>query len=235
MTFQNRGRLAGFVYFLLVLTGIFNLVYVPTQIINWSDAAQTVANIKSSELLFRAGIVTGIFSYVLYLILPLLLFDIFKNIDRRMAVLMVTLACASVPISIFNIVDKVNILTLLGDDPYLKTLTPEQIQTQVMLLLDSYNNGIAVVKIFWGLWLFPFGYLIFKSGYAPKVLGIFLMLGCFGYVFIFATRLMCPDTIIPSLISKPATIGEIGTCLWLLIMGVKAQTDKAENHTNSIK
>lgn len=229
MTFQNKGRLAGFVYFMLVITGIFNLVYVPLQIVDWSDAAATVSNINSSELLFRAGIVVGIVSYVFYLILPIILFDIFKDIDRRMAVLMVTLACASVPISIFNMVDKVNILTLLGDDPYLQALTPEQIQTQVMLLLDSYNNGIAVVKIFWGLWLFPLGYLIFKSGYVPKVLGIFLMLGCFGYVFIFATKLMCPDAEIPSLISKPATIGEIGTCLWLLVMGVKEKKVTATN------
>ena len=90
-----------------------------------------------------------------------------------------------------------------------------------MLSLKSYNNGIAVVQIFWGLWLLPFGYLAFKSGYVPRILGVCLMLGCFGYLTVFLTNMLFPEITIPSVVSKPASIGEIGTCLWVLILGNK--------------
>jgi len=228
MTKKNTARLAGFVYLLVVITGIFNLAYVPTQLIVWSDAAATVNNIMSSEFLFRSGIVAGILCYIFYLILPFLLFDLFKEVNKNMAVLMVALAATSVPISLFNMVNKVDVLTLLSGAQYLDALGMEQIQIQVMLLLESYNNGISVVQIFWGLWLFPFGYLAFKSGYIPKILGISLMLGCFGYLIFFFGGMLFPDISIPHLIKRPATFGEIGTCLWLLIMGIKEKPNKQQ-------
>lgn len=226
MSKKATARFAGFIYLLLVLTGIFSLLYVPSQLIVWQDPATTVSNIMASEFLFRAGIAVGILCYVFYLILPFVLFKLFKDVDLTSAVLMVVLAAFSVPISLFNLVDKVNILTLLSDTQYIDTLGMEQIQTQVMLLLESYNNGIAVVQIFWGLWLFPFGYLAFKSGYIPKILGISLMLGCIGYLIKFFARLLFPDVSIPSFVGWPASFGEIGTCLWLLIMGAKVNTEE---------
>lgn len=226
MNLKEKGRLAGGIYLMLVLTGIFNLIYVPSKLIVWSDASATVANISEFNFLFRAGITVGIISYVIYLLLPLVFFDIFKNVNRRFAVLMVALAVVSVPVSLFNMVDKVNVLTLLSDANYLSTLSAEQIQTKVMLLLKSYSNGIAVVQIFWGLWLFPLGYLIFKSAYLPRILGILLMLGCFGYLTRFFAHFLFPEVDIPSIVSKPASIGEIGTCVWLLIMGIKEKRNK---------
>ena len=229
MNLNAKGRLAGAIYLMLVLTGIFNLLYVPSKLIVMNDAAATVNNIYSFEFLFRTGITAGILSYVFYLLLPLVLFDIFKDINRRYAIVMAALAIVSVPISLFNMVDKVNVLTLLSGASYLNELSAEQIQTQVMLLLKSYNNGIAVVQIFWGLWLFPLGYLIIKSGYVPKILGVLLILGCFGYLIRFFGRLLFPEIDIPSFVSKPGSIGEIGTCLWLLIMGIKHPSEKQQS------
>jgi hypothetical protein len=224
MSKNTIARFAGLFYLLLVITGIFHLLYVPSQLIDWVDPLTTINNIKSSELLFRSGIVVGVVSFVFYLILPFILFELFKEVNKTMARLMVILAVVSVPISLFNMVDKINVLTLLSDAEYLNPLGAEQIQAQVMLLLKSYNNGIAVLRIFWGLWLFPFGYLAFKSGYIPRVLGVSLMLGCFGYLISFFSRLLFPEVSIPGFIGWPASFGEIGTCLWLLIMGVKEKT-----------
>ena len=229
MNLNTKGRLAGMLYLLLVITGIFNLKYVPTELIVWTDAAVTLNNISSSEFLYRSSIVAGILSYVVYLLLPLVLFDIFKDVNRRLALLMVAFAVISVPISLFNMVDKVNVLTLLSDANFLSTLSTEQIQTQIMLLLKSYNNGISVVLIFWGLWLFPFGYLIFKSGYIPKILGVLLMLGCFGYLTLFLQRFLFPDVELPGFVSMPASLGELGTCLWLLIFGVKDRSPESKS------
>jgi hypothetical protein len=224
MTKKSTARLAGLIYLLLVLSGIFYLLYVPSQLIVSGDAATTVNNIMESELLFRSGIAVGVLSNVFFLILPFVLFELFKDVNRNCAVLMVILSVVSVPFTLFNMVDKVNVLTLLSGAQYLDALSVEQIQVQVMLLLKSYSNGIQLIQIFWGLWLFPFGFLVFKSGYAPKIFGVLLMLGCFGYLIKFFGAILYPSIDIPSFVGKPSALGEIGICLWLLIMGIK---DKA--------
>ena len=224
MTKSETARLAGLTYLVVVLTGIFNLVYVPTQLIDWSNAATTTNNILNSEFLFRLGIVAGVISYIAFLILPFILFSLFESVNRNYALLMVILASVSVPISIFNMINKVDILTLLSGAQYLNTFEIEQIQTQVMLLLKSYNNGLAIVQIFWGLWLFPFGYLVFRSGFLPKIFGVLIMLGCFGYLIKFFRILLIPDVDIPY-VGIPGSLGEIGICLWLLIMGAKDVED----------
>lgn len=224
---KTIARFAGFAYLLVVLTGIFSLIYVPSQLIVWEDPATTINNIKSSELLFRFGIVASVLCYIFFLILPFILFELFKEVNRTAAVFMVVLAAISVPISLFNIVYKVDVLTMLSGKQYLDVYTIEQIRAQVMLLLRSYNNGISVVLIFWGLWLFPFGYLAFKSGYVPKIFGISLMLGCFGYLISFFGNMLYPEVELPDFIGYPASFGEIGICLWLLIMGIKDNSIKA--------
>ena len=229
MSQSNTARLAGLIYLLLVLTGIFNLVYVPSQLIVWSSAATTVKNITDSEFLFRLSIVTGILSYIFFLVLPFILYDLFKSVHRKYALLMVVLAVASVPISIFNMVNKIDVLTLLSGIDLLDGIEVKQIQTQVMLLLNSYHNGILAVQIFWGLWLFPFGYLVFKSGFLPKIFGVLLMLGCVGYIVKFFGALLFPDIAIPGFVSKPGAFGEIGICLWLLIMGIKDKKGDKNN------
>jgi len=223
LTMKNKGRLAGFIYFLLVITGIFNLMYVPSQLIVMSDPAQTVSNIMANPLLLRAGMVTGILSYICYLLLPFVLFDLFKDVNRNCALLMVILSVISVPISIANMVNFADILTLLSGADYLSVFNEQQIQTQVMLKLKSYSNGIKVVQIFWGLWLLPLGYLVYITGYIPKILGVMLMLGCVGYLILFFKTLLFPEVVLPSFIKMPGSIGEIGTCLWLLIMGVNTE------------
>ena len=133
MSQSNTARLAGFIYLLLVLTGIFNLVYVPSQLIVWSSAATTVKNITDSEFLFRLSIVTGILSYIFFLVIPFILYDLFKSVHRKYALLMVVLAVVSVPISIFNMVNKIDVLTLLSGIDLLDGIEVKQIQTQVML------------------------------------------------------------------------------------------------------
>jgi hypothetical protein len=140
---------------------------------------------------------------------------------------MVALAVVSVPISLVNINHKLEVLTLISKANFLNVFQENQLHAQVMLSLERYSNGIESVSIFWGLWLLPFGYLVFKSGFLPKVLGIFLMMGCFGYLINFIGDLLFPgyaDLGIASFISIPGSIGEIGICLWLLIMGPKEKS-----------
>jgi hypothetical protein len=217
-------RLAGFLYLVVVLTGIFSLMYVPKQLIIWDNAMLTFQNISANESLFRLGIVSSLVCYTFFLFLPLVLYKLFKNSDEVYAQTMVILAVVSVPISFLNMQNKYAVLSLISGKNYLSVFTNQELQSQVLFYLSQYDKGILIVQIFWGLWLFPFGYLVFRSGFLPKILGVLLMLGCFGYLINFLGFSLFPTygTLgIASYVRLPASLGEIGICLWLLVMGVK--------------
>lgn len=221
---KKTARISGLLYLIVVLTGIFNLVYVPSKLIVWDNASVTFNNILESETLFRLGIMAGIICYTAFLILPIVLYKLLNQVNKTYAIGMVTLAVISVPVSLINLLNKVNILTLIRKAEYLQAIEADELQAQVLLYLDFYNNGIKIVSVFWGLWLLPFGYLVFKSGFLPKILGIFLMVGCFGYLSNFIGGFLFQnyaDLRIARFVSLPASIGEIGICLWLLIIGTK--------------
>jgi hypothetical protein len=224
---KKIARLAGALYLIVVISGIFHLMYVPSQLMDWNNPSLTVSNITNNETLFRFGIVGGIICYMAFLFLPLALYKLLSPVNKAHAILMVSLAVVSVPLSFVNLLNKFAVLTLIGKDNYLAAVDPGQLQTQIMLHLDFYRNGNSLTTIFWGLWLFPLGYLVFKSGFLPRILGIFLMLGCIGYVINFMGGFFSEtysDSLTASLLSIPSGIGEIGICLWLLIAGVKNST-----------
>ena len=225
---KKMARTAGFLYLFVVLSGIFSLAYVPQTLIVKDDITKTFNNILASETLFRLGILSSLICYIFFIFLPLSLYKLLKPVNLNHAVLMVILAIVSVPISFINMQHHFAVLSLInGANEYLKVYNQAQLLAQVKFHLDMYTNGIQIVQIFWGLWLFPFGYLVFKSGFLPKILGILLMLGCLGYLVEFVGELLINkfnEIAITSYISIPGSLGEIGTCLWLLIMGAKEKT-----------
>jgi Domain of unknown function (DUF4386) len=221
---KTTARIAGLLYLGVVLTGFFTLMYVPSKLIVSDNAALTYQNIVASESLFRLGIIGGLLCYTFFLFLPLLLYKLLKPVNENYAKIMVLLAVMSVPIFFLNVQNEFTVLSLINITNNHFGFSTEQIQSQIMLSLDQYDNGMRIVHIFSGLWLFPFGYLVFKSGFLPKILGILLMLGCFGYLINFVAHTLIPTYSkigISSYISLPASLGEIGICLWLLIMGAK--------------
>jgi hypothetical protein len=189
---KKTARIAGLLYMIVVLSGIFSLMYVPGKLIITGDGSATVKNIIAGETLFRIGILSGFICYIAFLLLPLVLYKLLKSVHKKAAILMVALAIVSVPISFVNMFQKFAVLTLISKAEYLKAFDMVQLQTQVLLHLDFYNNGIKILTIFWGLWLLPFGYLVFKSGFLPKILGILLMIGCFGYLINFTGAFFSP-------------------------------------------
>lgn len=222
MSKNKKARIAGILYLLLIICGLTYLMYIPQQLINLQNTTETINNIKNHELLFRFGIVMVICSFLVFILLPLALYSLLQSVNKLYAKFMVLFTLISVPVSFVNILNKFSILTLINKPEYAEKLGQTQLQTQVMLYLENYNNGVHLSLIFWGLWLFPFGYLVYKSGFLPKILGLFLMAGCFGYLISFFGNFLYSDfnkTIISDIIGYPASIGEIGICLWLLIVG----------------
>lgn len=222
---KKTARIAGIIYLVLILTGIFSLLYVPSKIIVWDDPTATVDNIQNFEFTFRMGIVSNLICFTCFIILPLALYKLLGKVNKSQAMLMVIFAIISVPISYLNIAHHIDVLDLIGNEMYLDSLSVEQRNMQVMSYLESFENGTLVAHIFWGLWLFPFGYLVYKSGYLPKFFGIMLMLGCFGYLTDFLGYFLFEGygkTLISTIAGIPASLGEIGICLWLLIIGIKS-------------
>jgi len=224
MTNENQfARWAGFTYLVVVVTGFFSLGYVPGKIAAPGNPQVMLANIVSHEGLFRAGIASFMVEQVAFLLLPLLLFRLLGTVNRVAAVAMVALAVTAVPIALVGVAHRLDALWLLTDAGALPTDTAN---AMARLSLSSYGHAIFVANLFWGLWLLPFGYLVFKSGMLPRALGILLILGGAGYLVDVFADLLLPlyaDTTFSNYVHLPAALGEVGTCLWLLVVGVRAR------------
>ena len=214
-----RARIAGFLYLMVNLPAPFALIYLPSRLIARGDAAATANNIMASESLFRLGIVGLLFNAIANIFLVLALYQLLKVVNKNMASLMVIFSLAAVPIAMLNELNNLAVLLLLSGADYLKVFTTEQLQALVYLFLRLHSQGLNIAQIFWGLWLFPMGYLVFKSGFLPRILGVLLMIGCFGYVIqSFAAFLGYNVSIIFF-----TSWGELLFLLWLLIKGVNVE------------
>ena len=185
---QRTARLAGLIYLVVVLSGFFHLLYVPSQLVVPGNAAATIARLVAGESLFRLGILGGFVCYTAFLVLPVALHRLLAPVQPTAALLMLVLAAASVPFSFANMLNKMAILPLLSG-PAGATAA---IQAQVMQHLQAYREGNGVAQIFWGLWLLPFGYLVWKSGFLPRALGFVLVVGGLGYLADFGADLLWP-------------------------------------------
>ena len=225
---KKDARIAGLLYLIAVLSGIISLVYVPSKLIIWGNAAETYNNIVSNESLFKLGILSDLILYTTFIFLSLALYKLLQKTNKNVARTMVILVLISVPISYVNLISKLDILSLINGTEILKPTALNLKYSKVMTLLESHNNGILLVEIFWGLWLFPFGYLVYKSGIIPKIMGVFLMIACFGYLADFLGYFLFPEefgeTVIPTIASISQAIGEMGICLWLLFIGAKEKS-----------
>lgn len=217
----TKSRTAGLIYLVVVVTGLFTLGYVPSRLIVDGDAARTVRQLLEGESLWRWGIVAGYACYVAFLLLPLELYRVLHPVNRRAAVTMVALAMMIPPIAFLNQRHLLDILSLLGNAA---AYTPAALEGAVTAELSAYRNGQLMAQLFWGLWLWPFGMLVYQSRLVPRGFGVILMVGCVGYVAHFLGTMLLPGY--PAMgvadwIRRPAGLGEMGIALWLAVVGVK--------------
>jgi hypothetical protein len=218
---QRTARLAGLLYILSKPFSAFGFFYVPSKLVVPGDAATTASNILASEGLFRSGIVSWLIGQLFYIVLPLVLYKLLKPVNKTHALLMVILILVAIPIGFINELNRLAVLLLLNGADYLKAFPVEQLQAQAMFFLDLHAQGIAVAQVFWGLWLLPMGYLVFRSGFLPRILGVLLMIACLGYLIDSLAILLFPKLEVT--IAQLTFLGEVLFPFWLLIRGVNVE------------
>lgn len=216
MTARTQGRVAGLVYLGVVLTGIFTLAYVPGRLMTSDDPAAIAAALSSNIALFSVANIAAVAMVVFFLALPFSLSRFLATYGKISTGLMILFVAASAPFSLFAILQHFALASLAAGG----AAEPKAVEN----LVAAYESGMKLASIFWGLWLAPLGWLILKSGAVPRALGVLLILGCFGYLANFFGPLVYDgyrDLPFRRLISLPGSAGEIGLCLWLLIMGAR--------------
>lgn len=228
---KKTARLAGLLYLLSSIPGAFSLMYVPSQVIVPGDATATADRLRSLGTLVRMGIGAGLLSMTLFVFVALTLYRLFRPTSDRSALAMMVLILLSIPIAFLNVLNEVAALKLagaVGVADRLSVIAPAQRDALAYFFLGLHGRGISIAQAFWGLWLFPFGICVIRSGFIPRVLGVLLFIAGAGYVATSAGDLVFPQY--AEAIGRVAlylNFAELPIILWLLIWGAKPQRARA--------
>jgi len=219
---DKAARIAGAVYLSMVLTAPFSLIYVPEKLIVRGNATATAENILAHETMFRLSIFGDLVGQVIFICLAIALYRLLSGVNKTWAGLMVAFVLVSAAVGFLNTLNNIAALVLFRGGEFLTVFDKAQRDALGMLFIRLHNQGIFIDEIFWGLWLFPFGLLVFRSGFLPRFIGVWLMINCFGYVFLSITALFFPAYYGTAFAYfQPVLFGELAIMLWLLIKGAK--------------
>lgn len=228
-------RIAGILYLVITVAAIFAHFVIPDQFIVPGDAAVTAANIANSEILFRIGTI-GLELIILLseIVLSVVLYILFKPVSKTLSLLAAVSRIAMTIIHGLNLLNYYFVFRLLKDGDYLIAFGQEQVNALVTLFLDAHSIGFTIGIAFLVPHVLILGYLIYKSGYFPKVLGILFVAAGVGYLIDTIGLLLVPSyTTTPGLIAMVIAIAEVAFPLWLLIKGVKSEP--AQMHTPALE
>ena len=219
---KNPGRLAGLLYVVASIPGFFALAYVPSKLLVHGNATATANNIAAHKMLFRLGIAADLVGQVIFIFVALALYDLLKGVNQRHALVMLTLILVAIPIAFLNELNSIAALVLVRGADFLSVFDKPQRDALARLFLNLRGGGFDVAGIFWGLWLFPLGMLVYRSGFLPRFLGVLLMVGTSAYLANSFTSLVLPQyEVVVSRWMSPLQAVEVVFMLWLLIMGAK--------------
>ena len=224
---KKQARVAGLLYLLASIIGFFCLAYVPGKLIVSGDATATANRIRASETLLRLGIASELIAFTIFIFVVLALYRLFKAVSEKHALAMATLLLISIPISLLNLLNEIAALVLVSGASFLSAFEKDQLDALAYMFLRLHGQGFIVAQIFWGLWLFPFGILVIRSGFIPRFLGYLLFIAASGYLASSFTSLLLPSY--RHLVDQFAMVleaGELPIIFWLLIWGAKVPLDR---------
>ncbi len=223
MSDKNLARIAGLCYLIVIATGLFSEVFVRQALRVSHDALTTVENIKAHELLFRWGIIADIINFAIGLPAVIILYHIFKRVNKLIAQLAIAFVVVQTAIIAVNLMHHITPLLLLGNDPYLNSLEQEQLATLALLSLNIQAQGYGIGLVFFGFYCIIMGYMISVSKLIPRGIGILYGIAGLGYLINSFTMFLSKGFENPFFLflAIPIFIGELTLCLWLLIKGVR--------------
>lgn len=228
---KKTARIAGFLYLIIAVFGIFSMMYIPSKLIVSGDAAATVNKILASESLFRIGFVSDSIVFLSEIVLTVLLYILLKPVSKTLALVAAFARLAMTVILGINLLNNSFVLLLLSGADYLTAFEPAQLHALVLLFLNAHKYGENIWGQFFGLHLIVLGLLVYKSGYFPRIPGALMMIGSFGYFMESFGNLLFPNnqaiSIITAVLLGISVAGELSFAFWLLLKGVKDQQTAA--------
>jgi hypothetical protein len=218
-------RVAGFLLLFIVVIAPFSQLYVPATLIVPGDATATADNIGASGWLLNLSIVSDSLVFLIEIVLCVLLYVLFRPVSRTLSLVAAFARLAMTIVMAVNVLAYFTALQLLGGAAYLTVFESAQLDALALLSLNAHQYGVYIWEAFFGLDLAVLGYLIFKSGYFPRILGVLMVVGALGYLTHSYGSWLYPSSAetLALVVGVTALVGELPFFLWLAIKGVNLQ------------
>jgi hypothetical protein len=219
---KNYARIGGFLYLIIIVAGMFAEVFVRNKLMVSGNAAATANNILNNQLFWRIGISADLLMQVCDLPLMFIFYVLLKPVNKNIALLNLLFNLIQTAVLVANKLNLLTALFYLGDAEYLKALSPDQLHALSYLSIKLHNMGFGIGLIFFGFVCLLEGYLIFKSGFFPKTLGILMQIAGICYLTNSFALILAPElanNLFPFILMPPF-IAELSLCLWMLIKGL---------------
>lgn len=217
---QRLARSAGVLYLIGSIAGVFGILYGPSLVVS-RDAAATARNILASESLFRLSIVSALLCQILFIFVALALYQLLKAVNQNMAGLMVILMLLSIPIAMLNELNNVAVIFLLRGTGSVNVFSADQQHALVPFFLNLHAVGLDMSFLVGTLWFFPLGYLVFRSGFLPRIFAVLLAINGLAYLIDSVAALLRPDLNV-NLVTFTGSV-EVLFALWLVIRGINVE------------
>jgi len=221
---KKAARIAGALYLSMVLVAPFAMLYVPGKLIVRDNAAATAENILAHETLFRLSIFGDLIGHVIFICLGVALYRLLSGVNKTWALLMVGFVWVSAAVGFLNTLNHIAAVIFFRGGEFLSVFDKRQLDALAYFFLRLNSEGTFANEIFWGVWLFPFGLLVFRSGFLPRFLGVWLIISCCFWVALSVIAFLFPayyDTSFRWF--QPAFLSELAIMLWFLTKGASVQ------------
>jgi hypothetical protein len=221
-TINKSARVAGVLYLLYIVVQVIGSVWLKSFTVA-GDAAATASNLVAHERLFTGAVVGDLVAAALFFLVAWALYSLLKPVNSNLALLFLALNLAGVVIQCVSALNLFAALLLMNGAATMQAVPADQLQALAMFFLELRDKGFAMAQLFYGAWLFPLGYLVFKSGFLPKLLGLVFMIHCVFWLLTFLQSFLFPDFVAITYLSYPlGLIAELGLSLWLVLKGARA-------------
>ena len=216
---RPRARITGVVYLLYFLTAVFSEFILRGLVVS-GDAAATVNNLLAHQPLFQLGLAVSLIATAFYVALTAFFYDLFKPVNRSLSLLAAFLSLVGCAIQAFASLFRIAPLVVLGGNQYLSVFKVEQLRALALVLLEFYGQGFAICLVFFGFFELLIGYLIFRSNFLPRILGVPMALAGLGWLTFLYTPLA---NYLSAYVLALGFLAELLLMLWLLVKGVNIE------------